>query len=161
MMLRIETGRPAPGGGVCGSAKLYRPSSRLATPVVYKGSGVVSGSCAPEKRLRTNPMNNPATIQPIVHRVCPESLLWRRSEEHTSELQSPVHLVCRLLLEKKKIKIHNFWHPVLQCAQRSSWLSDLRCHSRRHYTYPPRLGTAAHSTSGHTAHPRFDTLRSR
>src|SRR5690348_17660097 len=28
-----------------------------------------------------------------------------RSEEHTSELQSPVHLVCRLLLEKKKIII--------------------------------------------------------
>src|SRR5438876_9328945 len=26
-----------------------------------------------------------------------------RSEEHTSELQSPVHLVCRLLLEKKKV----------------------------------------------------------
>src|SRR5690348_17653899 len=29
-------------------------------------------------------------------------LISRRSEEHTSELQSPVHLVCRLLLEKKK-----------------------------------------------------------
>src|SRR5690348_12284386 len=28
--------------------------------------------------------------------------LEQRSEEHTSELQSPVHLVCRLLLEKKK-----------------------------------------------------------
>src|SRR6266487_6523453 len=28
--------------------------------------------------------------------------LGGRSEEHTSELQSPVHLVCRLLLEKKK-----------------------------------------------------------
>src|SRR5258708_18687417 len=28
---------------------------------------------------------------------------WR-SEEHTSELQSPDHLVCRLLLEKKKIR---------------------------------------------------------
>src|SRR5690348_18017528 len=27
---------------------------------------------------------------------------FERSEEHTSELQSPVHLVCRLLLEKKK-----------------------------------------------------------
>src|SRR5258708_24386738 len=27
----------------------------------------------------------------------------RRSEEHTSELQSPDHLVCRLLLEKKKM----------------------------------------------------------
>src|SRR5438876_9236187 len=36
---------------------------------------------------------------------------WRgstRSEEHTSELQSPVHLVCRLLLEKKNMQIH---HP--------------------------------------------------
>src|SRR5215216_6842504 len=32
---------------------------------------------------------------------------WRevRSEEHTSELQSPDHLVCRLLLEKKKQQI--------------------------------------------------------
>src|SRR5713226_10632260 len=29
-------------------------------------------------------------------------VLIARSEEHTSELQSPVHLVCRLLLEKKK-----------------------------------------------------------
>src|SRR5690348_17911940 len=41
-------------------------------------------------------------------------LARRRSEEHTSELQSPVHLVCRLLLEKKKkeatkgtFRIHN------------------------------------------------------
>src|SRR5690348_18478428 len=34
----------------------------------------------------------------------PANLIVRRarSEEHTSELQSPVHLVCRLLLEKKK-----------------------------------------------------------
>src|SRR2546426_9609343 len=30
----------------------------------------------------------------------------RRSEEHTSELQSPCNLVCRLLLEKKKKKKH-------------------------------------------------------
>src|SRR5215216_1802904 len=30
-----------------------------------------------------------------------------RSEEHTSELQSPDHLVCRLLLEKKKQQTHN------------------------------------------------------
>src|SRR2546426_5393610 len=29
-----------------------------------------------------------------------------RSEEHTSELQSPCNLVCRLLLEKKKHRIH-------------------------------------------------------
>src|SRR5271157_977954 len=32
---------------------------------------------------------------------------WERSEEHTSELQSRPHLVCRLLLEKKKKKEHS------------------------------------------------------
>src|SRR5256885_7096669 len=31
----------------------------------------------------------------------------RRSEEHTSELQSPCNLVCRLLLEKKKLTIYS------------------------------------------------------
>src|SRR5215216_3031731 len=46
---------------------------------------------------------------------------WRtsRSEEHTSELQSPDHLVCRLLLEKKKIT----WFHVLG-AYRCSWFRD-------------------------------------
>src|SRR5437867_9589297 len=33
---------------------------------------------------------------------CPEQSRHHRSEEHTSELQSPYDLVCRLLLEKKK-----------------------------------------------------------
>src|SRR5690625_2094287 len=32
---------------------------------------------------------------------------WNRSEEHTSELQSRGHLVCRLLLEKKKKKFYD------------------------------------------------------
>src|SRR5258708_10517473 len=32
-------------------------------------------------------------------------VVGQRSEEHTSELQSPDHLVCRLLLEKKKIHV--------------------------------------------------------
>src|SRR2546426_4868501 len=35
---------------------------------------------------------------------------FRRSEEHTSELQSPCNLVCRLLLEKKKHKVHTAPH---------------------------------------------------
>src|SRR5438876_8651608 len=34
-----------------------------------------------------------------------------RSEEHTSELQSPVHLVCRLLLEKKNVRPDNSCTP--------------------------------------------------
>src|SRR5258708_20040308 len=43
------------------------------------------------------------TMWPCIEagRICGEKLR-RRSEEHTSELQSPDHLVCRLLLEKKK-----------------------------------------------------------
>src|SRR5579862_10000915 len=35
---------------------------------------------------------------------CAPTIAWPRSEEHTSELQSQFHLVCRLLLEKKKKK---------------------------------------------------------
>src|SRR5438552_10320051 len=41
----------------------------------------------------------------------------RRSEEHTSELQSPDHLVCRLLLEKKK---RNCTGPLRPCAPAAS-----------------------------------------
>src|SRR5687768_12878049 len=37
-------------------------------------------------------------------RRSPLSETWNRSEEHTSELQSRLHLVCRLLLEKKKTR---------------------------------------------------------
>src|SRR5437764_4803509 len=39
-------------------------------------------------------------------RSLPRGTPVKRSEEHTSELQSPMYLVCRLLLEKKK-KTHN------------------------------------------------------
>src|SRR5256885_8251096 len=39
---------------------------------------------------------------------CAPRLGGGRSEEHTSELQSPCNLVCRLLLEKKK-KIYKFY----------------------------------------------------
>src|SRR5256885_12845688 len=50
-------------------------------------------------------------------RIGSQSRLWeRRSEEHTSELQSPCNLVCRLLLEKKKknyspLSLTDQYHP--------------------------------------------------
>src|SRR5438552_11429522 len=53
-----------------------------------------------------------------------------RSEEHTSELQSPDHLVCRLLLEKKKKRSR---HQIRGAP-------DLRTHARsdrRHRPPPP------------------------
>src|SRR5437764_6085497 len=39
-----------------------------------------------------------------------------RSEEHTSELQSPMYLVCRLLLEKKKIRQDSEAYPEISYA---------------------------------------------
>src|SRR5437763_4563340 len=54
----------------------------------------------------------------------------RRSEEHTSELQSPMYLVCRLLLEKKKKK--------KRCGTTKREQSPWRQGSRRH-----RRGTRA------------------
>src|SRR5207253_2199751 len=51
-------------------------------------------------------------ILAIVHEVSSQQALEKevRSEEHTSELQSRGHLVCRLLLEKKKKKAINITH---------------------------------------------------
>src|SRR5258708_29817436 len=43
-----------------------------------------------------------------------------RSEEHTSELQSPDHLVCRLLLEKKKKQDITIQNPTLPQQQPAS-----------------------------------------
>src|SRR5690348_17427956 len=66
-----------------------------------KGNGK-RGACqlCPRISIHPSPMSSlrlkPETQKP---RPFPAGV---RSEEHTSELQSPVHLVCRLLLEKKK-----------------------------------------------------------
>src|SRR5258708_27461000 len=44
----------------------------------------------------------PCSVTHLRTRMPMAAILSSRSEEHTSELQSPDHLVCRLLLEKKK-----------------------------------------------------------
>src|ERR1017187_1181834 len=54
------------------------------------------------------------------------SCLWCRSEEHTSELQSPMYLVCRLLLEKKKKTIVNK-HPTKQEHSVSETVGTVVC----------------------------------
>src|SRR5438876_7673880 len=62
-----------------------------------------------------------------------EAWSGKRSEEHTSELQSPVHLVCRLLLEKKKKIILAIlpidWRRASE-ANREAYWSFLRQSSR-------------------------------
>src|SRR5207244_13010314 len=53
-----------------------------------------------------------------------------RSEEHTSELQSPDHLVCRLLLEKKK-------RSMLALPTHAKWRSSSRPPRTRNYRCVP------------------------
>src|SRR5690348_18096128 len=79
-----------------------------------------SSTRTPAHRTSTQPLASP-TLYNLVRRsrrspfcsVAPyHRQPLRRSEEHTSELQSPVHLVCRLLLEKKKIiKLFPIFQP--------------------------------------------------
>src|SRR5690348_18109206 len=59
-------------------------------------------SCSPTRR----PSGSGSPIRPPPRSSSSSAPTRTRSEEHTSELQSPVHLVCRLLLEKKKKTIH-------------------------------------------------------
>src|SRR5256885_10802416 len=65
------------------------------------------GACRPEDRHRRTTMPHEFVQATTLARrlalgVAATSLLALRSEEHTSELQSPCNLVCRLLLEIKK-----------------------------------------------------------
>src|SRR5436305_10037078 len=53
--------------------------------------------------FRSRPVSTlPSSVEAKPHCGERQSCSWARSEEHTSELQSRPHLVCRLLLEKKK-----------------------------------------------------------
>src|SRR5437764_10540258 len=67
---------------------LFRSPSWPPAPVV----GPARGEIDPHRPAIGPDLADPADGRP-------------RSEEHTSELQSPMYLVCRLLLEKKKTKI--------------------------------------------------------
>src|SRR5687768_17722057 len=55
-----------------------------------------------EANATRQPGRTKVTRRAVTKRRGDESQRAKRSEEHTSELQSRLHLVCRLLLEKKK-----------------------------------------------------------
>src|SRR2546426_7043680 len=77
---------------VC-SSDLIEPLVRVDRPRVGGGEAVHEVR-AGRSRRRPEP-ERPVDVHPGARRLL-------RSEEHTSELQSPCNLVCRLLLEKKK-----------------------------------------------------------
>src|SRR6266487_2562041 len=85
---------PARSRGCCDGVKSARASSSPhAQPSPPRRAG--EGATPPGASM-------PNTVSAAAHAPPPCASHHARSEEHTSELQSPVHLVCRLLLEKKK-----------------------------------------------------------
>src|SRR4051794_41604551 len=86
--------RPPPRSTLFPYTTLFR-SSACGAP---GGGGVDPPPTAPGRRPDRERVAAGGSDRLRLHRA-PAAV---RSEEHTSELQSPVHLVCRLLLEKKK-----------------------------------------------------------
>src|SRR2546422_7508400 len=72
--------------------------ANTAMPIAWR----ISAPAPTEKASGSTPMMKAIEVIRIGRSLRPAA---SRSEEHTSELQSRLHLVCRLLLEKKKIKI--------------------------------------------------------
>src|SRR5687768_18460990 len=87
--------------------EIYTLSLHDALPIFeVEGRGDNQGTLVAEKiRFSESDMRAAITSDTRVSPVeANQERMAGRSEEHTSELQSRLHLVCRLLLEKKKIK---------------------------------------------------------
>src|SRR2546427_8282679 len=85
----------------------------------------------------------------------------RRSEEHTSELQSQSNLVCRLLLEKKKIHIRSDRNTTRLNSSHSQIPYAVFCCKQQHIRHSThiRLHAARARTKVRTAH-KCDTYNS-
>src|SRR5690348_17496829 len=87
-----------------------------------------------------------------ISRLCPWELAEsprNRSEEHTSELQSPVHLVCRLLLEKKQ-QHRSSPFPPYRRPPATSIARDRPCCSVSPAINPPRPSQPCRTSSVHS-----------
>src|SRR5437762_8007398 len=98
--------RPPPGPTLFPYTTLFRSRGQGMRQAVVASAGVKAlrlddGEVAVMRRAQ-GPIRGCSSWESIVY--SPELL---RSEEHTSELQSPMYLVCRLLLEKKKKNTKN------------------------------------------------------
>src|SRR5256885_9826675 len=71
------------------------------TTLFRSGSAVTATTAQPTSAMVSR-SHRPRSSSPGCGRWLRDTIAEVRSEEHTSELQSPCNLVCRLLLEKKK-----------------------------------------------------------
>src|SRR5690348_18106809 len=90
------------------STAIYTLSLHDALPILWKTTGIVGtpGFMAPEMEIEGAPITAATDVIGAPSISISGAMKPGRSEEHTSELQSPVHLVCRLLLEKKNTLDH-------------------------------------------------------
>src|SRR2546422_2419761 len=79
---------------------LFRSLSDLGLIEIHPRRGAVVSILTPQKAQEIFSLR--ALLEPHAVRLRSPEPSAERSEEHTSELQSRLHLVCRLLLEKKK-----------------------------------------------------------
>src|SRR5690348_17992721 len=89
------------------TTEIYTLSLHDALPICFAYGGIVKDRGAALYRIDFEPslsLRNKIDLAGSAYLDSISYMIRRRSEEHTSELQSPVHLVCRLLLEKKKKK---------------------------------------------------------
>src|SRR2546425_11171894 len=93
----------APGGGTDIAARSFVPAlqDNLGQPVVIENRGGAGGIIGTDLVAKAAPDGYTLLLCYVSHATNP-TLAAKRSEEHTSELQSLAYLVCRLLLEKKK-----------------------------------------------------------
>src|SRR5439155_24252960 len=76
-----------------------------ALPISARRRSMASRSASPNISGIEQALSEPTPCSPVIDPPASmQATRISRSEEHTSELQSRGHLVCRLLLEKKKIK---------------------------------------------------------
>src|SRR2546422_11494199 len=106
--------RSAPGGSLI-PRDCHDPQAGHRQPVRRASSSIgIEDSEAVLRAIRLTPPDQPIDL--ILHtpgglvlaaeQIAKALVERKRSEEHTSELQSRLHLVCRLLLEKKKIRLN-------------------------------------------------------
>src|SRR2546429_2462672 len=87
-------------------------------PIVHGRAGLDENLCLLTRHILWQRSGSLSDISRFVKDVAVETQKTR-SEEHTSELQSRLHLVCRLLLEKKKAKQHTALRDVELMGQTS------------------------------------------
>src|SRR5438132_3269746 len=90
------------------------PTSTLFPYTTLFRSAPNSGDC-PRCSWGSRPLQPVGTVPGVRAGLVPPALADRRSEEHTSELQSHSDLVCRLLLEKKKTSSINATRDRIAC----------------------------------------------